>query len=322
MTCFTCFQPEHLLPVNLSICKFGKNKMKESIEKAKVLIESLPYMQEFRGKNVVIKYGGHAMVDESLKHQFALDVILLKQIGINPVIVHGGGPQINMFLDRLEIKPSYIQGMRVTDGETMGVVEMVLVGKVNKEIVGLINHHGGRAVGLSGRDGDLVCAAQMKMSSRSDNNDIESAPPELIDLGRVGQVTKINPDVLQTLEGEDFIPVIAPVGVGEDGQAYNINADLVAGAIAGKLSAAKLILLTDVIGVQDKEGQLLGSLKREDIEMLIDNETIVGGMIPKVRCCEQALDQNVEKTHIVDGRVEHAILLEMFTRRGVGTEII
>lgn len=296
--------------------------MKTSIEKAKVLIESLPYMQEFRGKTIVIKYGGHAMVDEELKHQFALDVILLKQIGINPVIVHGGGPQINLLLDRLEIEPNYIQGMRVTDGEVMDVVEMVLVGKVNKEIVGLINHHGGKAVGLSGRDGDLVLATKMKVSSASGAEDLANAPPELIDLGRVGQVTTINPDVLRTLEEKDFIPVIAPVGVGEDGQAYNINADLVAGAIAGELAAAKLILLTDVIGVQDKQGQLLASLKRTDIESLIIDETIAGGMIPKVRCCEQALSRNVEKTHIIDGRVEHAILLEMFTRRGVGTEIV
>jgi len=296
--------------------------MKESIEKAKVLIESLPYMQEFRNKTVVIKYGGHAMVDEELKRQFALDVILLKHIGINPVIVHGGGPQINRLLERLEIKPSYIQGMRVTDGETMDVVEMVLVGKVNKEIVGLINHHGGKAVGLSGRDGDLVCATKMKVSSAAKDGGLENAPPELIDLGRVGQVTKINPEVLKTLEEEDFIPIIAPVGVGEDGQAYNINADLVAGAIAGKLEAAKLILLTDVAGVKDKDGNLIASLKREDVASLIDNQTIAGGMIPKVRCCQQALESNVEKAHIIDGRVEHAILLEMFTRQGVGTEIV
>ena len=296
--------------------------MKESIEKAKILIESLPYMQEFRNKTVVIKYGGHAMVDEQLKRQFALDVILLKQIGINPVIVHGGGPQINQFLDRLEIKPSYVQGMRVTDGETMDVVEMVLVGKVNKEIVGLINHHGGKAVGLSGRDGDLVCATKMRVSKVSCEQEIEDAPPELIDLGRVGQVTEVNADVLQTLDEDDFIPVIAPVGVGEDGQAYNINADLVAGAVAGKLKAAKLILLTDVNGVQNNEGELLASLNKEEVESLIDNETIAGGMIPKVRCCVQALENQVKKTHIVDGRVEHAILLEIFTRQGVGTEIV
>jgi len=292
--------------------------MQASIERAKVLIESLPYMQEFRHKTVVIKYGGHAMVDERLKKQFALDVILMKHIGINPVIVHGGGPQINTFLDRLNIKASYVQGMRVTDGETMDVVEMVLVGKVNKEIVGLINHCGGKAVGLSGRDGDLVCARQLKVNKAA----VDNAPPELIDLGRVGQVTKINPSVLTGLEREEFIPVIAPVGVGEDGQAFNINADLVAGAIAGELKAEKLILLTDVNGVQDQEGQLLTTIKQDQLEGLIDNGTIAGGMIPKVRCCGTALASGVGKTHILDGRVEHAILLEMFTREGVGTQII
>lgn len=289
--------------------------MKESIERAKVLIESLPYIQEFRRKTIVIKYGGHAMVDENLKRQFALDVILLNQIGVNVVIVHGGGPQINLLLDRLEIKPSYVQGMRVTDAETMDVVEMVLVGKVNKEIVGLINHNGGRAVGLSGRDGDLVCARKLQVS-------VKNTPPELIDLGRVGQVTKINTDVLTTLKREDFIPVIAPVGVGDDGQAFNINADLVAGAIAGALQAEKLILLTDVEGVKDKNDKLLRSLTQQEIDGLIADETIVGGMIPKVNCCRSALEQGVHKTHILDGRLEHAILLEMFTREGVGTEIV
>jgi acetylglutamate kinase len=295
--------------------------MKESIEKAKVLIESLPYMQKFRNKVVVIKYGGHAMVDEHLKRQFALDVILLKQIGINPLIVHGGGPQINRFLDRLDIKPSYVQGMRVTDGETMDVVEMVLVGKVNKEIVGLINHCGGKAVGLSGRDGDLVCARKLQMSSQARGEDLKEAPSELIDLGRVGQVTKINPQVLECLSQADFIPVIAPVGVGEDGQAFNINADLVAGAIAGELAAEKLMLLTDVAGVKDRDGRLIPSLSRQDLESLIADGTLTGGMIPKVRCCETALTRGVAKTYIIDGRVEHAILLEMFTREGVGTEI-
>ncbi len=295
--------------------------MKKNIERAKVLIESLPYMQKFRQKTVVIKYGGHAMVDENLKKQFALDVILMKQIGINPVIVHGGGPQINILLDRLQIKPSFIQGMRVTDGEVMDVVEMVLVGKVNKEIVGNINHCGGRAVGLSGRDGDLVCAEKMKVKKK-DAPILENAPPELIDLGRVGRVTKINAAVLRTLDREDFIPVIAPVGVGADGQAFNINADLVAGAIAAELQAEKLILLTDVEGVKDKQGALIHSLQRAEIEALIDKETIVGGMIPKVRCCGEALAAGVTKAHIIDGRVEHAILLEMFTDQGVGTEII
>lgn len=292
--------------------------MQASIERAKVLIESLPYMQEFRHKTVVIKYGGHAMVDEHLKRQFALDVILMKHIGIHPVIVHGGGPQINTFLDRLDIKPSYVQGMRVTDGETMDVVEMVLVGKVNKEIVGLINHCGGKAVGLSGRDGDLVCARKLQVSKAVADN----APPELIDLGRVGQVTRVNPSVLTGLEREDFIPVIAPVGVGEDGQAFNINADLVAGAVAGELKAAKLILLTDVAGVKDKNDTLLTTIQKDELEKLIGNGTVAGGMIPKVRCCGEALASGVAKTHIIDGRVEHAILLEMFTREGVGTQII
>ena len=293
----------------------------ESIEKAKVLIEALPYMQEFRHKTIVIKYGGHAMVDEHLKRQFALDVILLKQIGINPVIVHGGGPQINNLLDRLGIKPSYVQGMRVTDGETMDVVEMVLVGQVNKQIVGLINHCGGKAVGLSGRDGDLVCAKKLKVKRKKGDEMLLDAPPELIDLGRVGQVTKINIGVLDSFSRNDFIPVIAPVGVGEDGQAFNINADLVAGAIAGALAAAKMILLTDVPGVSSKAGQLLSSLAKNELEGLIEDGTIAGGMIPKVRCCEEALRRGVAKTCIIDGRVEHSILLEMFTREGVGTEI-
>jgi acetylglutamate kinase len=293
--------------------------MKESIAKAKVLIESLPYLREFNQKTVVIKYGGHAMVDSELKRNFALDVILMKYIGINPVIVHGGGPQINRFLEKMQITSSYVQGMRVTDGETMDVVEMVLVGKVNKEIVGLINHCGGKAVGLSGRDGDLVQASKMKVKVKADD---PARPPELIDLGRVGQVTKVNADILHTLDARDFIPVIAPVGVGEDGQAYNINADLVAGAIASELKAVKMILLTDVEGVKDQEGRLLSTIRRDEVEGLIDAGVITGGMIPKVRCCTKALENGVEKTHIVDGRREHAILLEIFTREGIGTEIV
>lgn len=292
--------------------------MENEISKAKVLIESLPYIREFNQKTVVIKYGGHAMVDEELKKSFALDVILLKYIGINPVIVHGGGPQINLFLDKMQITSSYIQGMRVTDGQTMDVVEMVLVGKVNKEIVGLINHCGGKAVGLSGRDGDLVQAKKMKILGKPE---VENAPPELIDLGRVGEVTKVNPEILDTLDAQDFIPVIAPVGVGEDGQAYNINADLVAGAIAAELDAAKLILLTDVEGVQDGEGHLLSSINRDSIEQMIDEGVISGGMIPKLRCCASAINGGVSKAHIVDGRQEHAILLEIFTHKGIGTEV-
>ncbi len=293
--------------------------MQESIAKAKILIESLPYIREFREKTVVIKYGGHAMVDEGLKKNFALDVILMKYIGLNPVIVHGGGPQINRFLEKMQITPSYIQGMRVTDGETMDVVEMVLVGKVNKEIVGLINHCGGKAVGLSGRDGDLVQARKMTIHSQPM---AEDAPPELIDLGRVGEVTRVNPEILETLDAKDFIPVIAPVGVGEDGQAYNINADLVAGAIAARLEAVKLILLTDVEGVKDRDGNLLSSIRQDRIEDLIAAGVISGGMIPKVRCCQSALAGGVGKAHIVDGRQEHAVLLEMFTHQGIGTEIV
>ena len=293
--------------------------MRESITKAKVLIESLPYLREFNEKTVVIKYGGHAMVDENLKRNFALDVILMKYIGINPVIVHGGGPQINRFLEKMQITPSYIQGMRVTDGETMDVVEMVLVGKVNKEIVGLINHCGGRAVGLSGRDGDLVQARKMTIHSRPDEGD---RPPELIDLGRVGEVVRVDPEILHTLDRQDFIPVIAPVGVGEDGQAYNINADLVAGAIAAELDAVKLILLTDVEGVRDADGGLLSTIREQEIETLSKDGVISGGMIPKVRCCQSALAGGVGKAHIIDGRREHAILLEIFTHEGIGTEIV
>jgi acetylglutamate kinase len=297
---------------------FAATCMKESIEKAKILIESLPYIKEFYGKTIVVKYGGHAMVDEELKKNFALDIILMKYIGINPIIVHGGGPQINQFLSKMNIQSDYVHGMRVTTGETMDVVEMVLVGKVNKEIVSLINFHGGRAVGLSGRDGDLIQARKMKiMKSLAEN-----APPELIDLGRVGEVTRVQPDVLVTLEARDFIPVIAPVGVGEDGQAYNINADLVAGAIAAEINAAKLILLTDVQGVLDRDGKLLPTLTRAEANRYIQEGLIGGGMIPKVNCCQAAVNSGVAKAHIIDGRMEHAILLEMFTQQGIGTEIV
>ena len=292
--------------------------MQKVIDKAKTLIEALPYIKEFYQQTIVIKYGGHAMVDDELKKNFALDIILMKYIGINPVIVHGGGPQINLFLDKMNIQSSYVQGMRVTDGETMDVVEMVLVGKVNKEIVGLINYHGGKAVGLSGRDGDLIKARQMKIMKEQ----VQNAPPELIDLGRVGEVTEVNPDVLTTLDAQDFIPVIAPVGVGSDGQSYNINADLVAGAVAAKLKAAKLILLTDVEGVKDQDGELISSLTCQEVDSHIKSGVIAGGMIPKVSCCKDVVEAGVGKAHIIDGRAEHATLLEIFTREGIGTEII
>ena len=292
--------------------------MKTAVEKAKVLIESLPYIKNFANKTVVIKYGGHAMVDEALKRSFALDIILLKYIGINPVVVHGGGPQINEFLQKMNIQSSYVQGMRVTDGETMDVVEMVLVGKVNKEIVSLINYHGGKAVGLSGRDGDLVKARKMKIVK----SQLADAPPEIIDLGRVGEVTSVNPDILETLDAKDFIPVIAPVGVGEDGRSFNINADLVAGAIAAKLKAEKLVLLTDVEGVLDKDRALIPSLTCAQAEERIATGVIVGGMIPKVRCCMAAVRDGVKKAHIIDGRLEHSLLLEIFTRQGIGSEVL
>ncbi|HIJ79775.1 MAG: acetylglutamate kinase [Desulfobulbaceae bacterium] len=292
--------------------------MKKGLEKAKILVESLPYIKKFYGKTVVIKYGGHAMVDEELKKNFALDIILMKYIGINPVVVHGGGPQINKFLAKMNIKSDYIQGMRVTDGETMDVVEMVLVGKVNKEIVSLINYHGGKAVGLSGRDGDLIKARKMKIMKEI----AENAPPELIDLGRVGEVVDVNPGILETLDARDFIPVIAPVGVGEDGQAYNINADLVAGAIARHIKAEKLILLTDVAGVLNKAGELVSSMTCGEVENYIKEGVIAGGMIPKVNCCKEVVRAGVGKAHILDGRLEHAILLEMFTPEGVGTEVV
>jgi len=291
--------------------------MTNSLDKAKTLIEALPYIRTFYNKTVVIKYGGHAMVDEELKKNFALDIILMKYIGINPVVVHGGGPQINRFLEKMRITPSYVQGMRVTDGETMDVVEMVLVGKVNKEIVSLINYHGGRAVGLSGRDGELIRAEKMQIMKEQ----VENAPPELIDLGRVGRVVAVDPGVLETLDARGFIPVIAPVGVGKDGQAYNINADLVAGAVAAKLKAAKLILLTDVEGVLDRQGGLISSIAAAEVENFITDGVVGGGMIPKVRCCREAVQGGVGKAHIIDGRKEHAILLEMFTQSGVGTEI-
>ena len=285
--------------------------------RAKVLIEALPYLRQFYGKTVVIKYGGHAMVNEALKEAFAQDVVLMKYVGLRPVIVHGGGPQISEVMDKMGIKPVFVEGQRVTDEATMSVVEMVLVGTVNKGIVGLINRHGGRAVGLSGRDGDMVVAEKMQIYRYSG----EDRPPEIIDIGRVGKVKKVNPEVLETLMENGFLPVIAPVGVGPDGEAYNINADLVAGAIAGALKAEKLIYLTDVEGVKDEEGNLLSSLDLRALEELLKAGVAKGGMIPKLKSARKALLAGVKKAHIIDGRVPHAILLEIFTDRGVGTEI-
>jgi acetylglutamate kinase len=290
--------------------------MLKLIEKANTLMEALPYIRRFSGKTIVIKYGGHAMADEALKKSFALDVILLKFIGINPVIVHGGGPQINETLKRYGIVSDFVKGMRVTDAATMAVVEMVLTGQVNKEVVGYINQHGGRAVGLSGKDGGLLLCKKLLQEVKS-----EDGSTEHLDIGFVGDVTTVDSAILETLEKGGFIPVIAPVGVGIAGESYNINADLVAGKVAAALKAEKLMLLTDVNGVKDLEGLLLSSIELTHVPRLIDNGTITGGMIPKVTCCVDALQAGVGKAHIVDGRVEHAILLEMFTDVGIGTEI-
>ncbi len=292
--------------------------MENPIDKAKVLIEALPYIRRFYNKTIVIKYGGSTMEEERLKRSFALDVVLLKYIGIHPVVVHGGGPQIGEMLTRLGKKSQFIEGMRVTDGETMDVVEMVLVGKVNKEIVAMINQQGGKAVGLSGKDGRLIVAQKMKLT----RNVEKDKPPEIIDIGMVGEVKAIHPEVIESLERENFIPVIAPVGVGEEGETYNINADLVAGKIAGALKAEKLILLTDVEGVMDENKQLIPTLNVRQARDLIARKVISSGMIPKVNCCLDALKDGVNKTHIIDGTVEHAVLLEIFTDVGVGTQIM
>jgi len=292
--------------------------MENPIDKAKVLIEALPYIRRFYNKTVVIKYGGSTMEEEGLKRSFALDVVLLKYIGLNPVIVHGGGPQIGEMLTRLGKKSEFVEGMRVTDKETMDVVEMVLVGKVNKEIVALINQQGGKAVGLSGKDGRLILAKKLKLT-RSAGKDKD---PEIIDIGMVGEVKAIHPGVIESLEKENFIPVIAPVGVGEEGETYNINADLVAGKIASALKAEKLILLTDVEGVMDEKKRLIPTLDVKQAKELISQKVISSGMIPKVNCCLDALKDGVNKTHIINGTVEHAILLEIFTDVGIGTQIV
>ena len=291
--------------------------MQNSMNKAKVLVEALPYIQRFQDKTVVIKYGGSAMEEEGMKRSFALDLVLLKYIGIHPVVVHGGGPQIGEMLAKVGKKSQFIQGMRVTDDETMEVVEMVLVGKVNKEIVSLINQQGGKAVGLSGKDGGLITAKKLKLTKASG----KSGMTEVIDIGMVGEVKAINPGVIEALEKDNFIPVIAPVGVGEKGETYNINADLVAGEIASALKAEKLILLTDVEGIMDGRRRLIPTLNAKQAKRFIAQKVISSGMIPKVNCCLHALEKGVAKTHIIDGRVEHAILLEIFTDVGVGTQI-
>ena len=284
-----------------------------------MLTEALPYIRRFSGRTVVIKYGGNAMVDDALKSGFARDVVLLKLVGINPVVVHGGGPQIGSLLRKIGKESEFVQGMRVTDAETMDVVEMVLGGLVNKEIVNLIHRHGGNAVGLTGKDGDLIRARKLHLPAAESQAGMDA--PEIIDLGHVGEVESIDPAVVDMLVQGDFIPVIAPIGVGEDGFSYNINADLVAGRMAEVLSAEKLILLTNTPGVLDPDGRLLTGLSAADVKRLITEGVIAGGMLPKVNCALDAVNSGVRSAHIIDGRVEHAVLLELFSDSGVGTLI-
>ncbi len=290
----------------------------DQTDRAKVLIEALPYIRRFNNAIIVVKYGGHAMVDETLKKNFALDIILMKYVGLNPIVVHGGGPQIGEVLKKLSIESEFVDGMRVTDQQTMDVVEMVLVGRVNKEIVALINQNGGSSVGLSGKDGQLITAKKMRYLK----NGPDDQPPEIIDMGMVGEIVAIDNRILMSLMDGRFIPVIAPVGSGIEGETYNINADLVAGHIAASLKARKMILLTDTEGVLGREGKLLSSIKIEEVQELIQDGTIKGGMIPKMNCCLEAMNGGVKKAHIIDGRKEHAILLEIFSKGGIGTEII
>lgn len=284
---------------------------------ARVLTEALPYIRRFAGKTMVIKYGGNAMVDDALKSGFARDVVLMKLVGMNPVVVHGGGPQIGSLLERIGKESRFVDGMRVTDSETMNVVEMVLGGLVNKEIVALINSHGGSAVGLTGKDGAMITARKLTFA----RNAPEMNASEIIDIGHVGEVSAVNADVVNMLIRGDFIPVIAPIGVGDDGQSYNINADLVASKVAEVLGAEKLILLTNTAGVLDKDEKVVSGVTAADVDRLIDEGAIYGGMLPKVRCALEAVQGGVQTAHIIDGRVEHAVLLEIFTDQGVGTLI-
>jgi acetylglutamate kinase len=291
--------------------------MQKFIDKADVLLEALPYIQRFAKKTIVIKYGGHAMEDEDLKVSFVRDVILMRYIGLNPVIVHGGGPQINEMLDKVGKKSEFVEGMRVTDAETMDIVEMVLVGKINKEIVSRINQHGGHAVGLSGMDGNLIRARKLWVRRRGKDG-VEKEP---LDIGLVGEVEAIQPEVIEAFLNQKWIPVIAPVGAGPAGEPYNINADLVAGKVAAALRAEKFVLLTDVEGVLDGDSRLISTMNAESAERFLRDKVIKGGMIPKVNCCLEALREGVKTTHIIDGRVKHAILLEIFTDEGIGTQI-
>jgi len=289
---------------------------------ASVLSKALPYLQRLNNKTIVIKFGGNAMIDDALKNSFARDIVLLKQVGVNPVVVHGGGPQIGKLLEKIGKESKFIDGMRVTDSETMDVVEMVLGGLVNKSIVNLINHNGGQAVGLTGKDGSMIRAKKMKITREP--SEVESAElqaPEIIDLGHVGEVTSINPSIVNALDEGDFIPVIAPIGVGKDAVSYNINADLVAGKMASVLGAEKLLLLTNTPGILDKQENIVTGLDGKTVNELIADGTISGGMLPKVNCALDAVHSGVKTSHIIDGRVEHAVLLELLTDEGVGTLI-
>ena len=284
---------------------------------ASVLTEALPYIRRFHGKTIVVKYGGNAMIDETLKNSFARDIVLMKLVGMNPIVVHGGGPQIGAVLDKLGIESHFVDGMRVTDSATMDVVEMVLGGLVNKQIVSLLNKNGGKAIGITGKDGDFIHARKMTITRKTP----EMQAPEIIDIGHVGQVTGINPSIIEMLLSSDFIPVIAPIGTDADGQSYNINADIVAGKVAALLNAEKLILLTNIPGVQDKSGQVADSLTMDDINSMIADGTIHGGMLPKIGCAIDAMSAGVNSVQIIDGRVPHAVLLEVFTDKGIGTQI-
>ncbi|MEE4191045.1 MAG: acetylglutamate kinase [Halieaceae bacterium] len=292
-------------------------KRKSALRIAQVLTEALPYIQRFTGKTMIIKFGGNAMVDPALHESFARDVVLMKLVGVNPIVVHGGGPQIGQLLEKLGIASEFVDGMRVTDSATMDVVEMVLGASVNKEIVSTINRNGGKAIGVTGKDGQLIRARKLEVSRQSP--DIRAT--EIIDIGHVGEVEQIDTEVLKMIQDSNFIPVIAPIGVGADGSSYNINADLVAGKLAEVLQAEKLMLLTNVDGLLDKEGTLLTGLNPSEVESLIEDGTVQGGMLPKVRCALDAVRSGVNSSHIIDGRVPHAVLLEVFTDEGVGTKI-
>jgi acetylglutamate kinase len=290
--------------------------MKDIIKKAEILIESLPYIEKFYGKTFVIKYGGAAQVKDELKESFAKDVVLLNFIGIKTTIVHGGGPMISATMEKMGKKPMFVQGQRVTDRETMDIVEMVLGGLVNKEIVSLINSHGGKAVGLSGKDAGLIKAKKKVIRKSS-----ESGIDEIIDIGLVGEVTGVDPHIISCLEKDGFIPVISPVGIGPKGETLNINADYIAASVASALKAEKLMLLTDVPGIMDKKGGIISTVTKRQTKKLFDDGTITGGMMPKVQACLRAIEGGVSKTHIIDGRIPHCLLLELFTREGIGTEI-